>query len=71
MIPQNETPFSFSDIEDVRVIVKAKGKHYGIVGKNDDALEVRIALLSVLLEDHYVVDTALEDIKDTKDVTNE
>jgi hypothetical protein len=25
----------------------------------------------VLLEDHYVVDTALEDIKDTKDVTNE
>lgn len=66
MNSQPETPFLFSDIEDVRVIVKAKGKHYGIVGKNDDALEVRIALLSVLLEDHYVVDTALEDIKDTK-----
>jgi len=27
MTPQNETPFSFLDIEDVHVIVKAKGKH--------------------------------------------
>ena len=63
MTTQNETPFSFSDIEDVRVIVKAKGKHYSVIGKNYDALEVRIALLSVLLEDHYMVDTALEDLK--------
>ena len=63
MTSQNETPFLFSDIEDVRVIVKANGKHYSVIGKNDDALEVRIALLSVLLEDHYIVDTALEDIK--------
>lgn len=34
MTTQNETPFLFSDIEDVRIIVKAKGKHYSIVGKN-------------------------------------
>ena len=63
MTTQNETQFSFLDIEDVRVIIKAKGKHYSVIGKNDNALKVRIALLSVLLEDHYVVDTALEDIR--------
>jgi hypothetical protein len=63
MTTQDETPFLFSDIEDVRVIIKANGKHYSVIGKNDDALEVRIALLSVLLEDHYVVDTVLENLE--------
>lgn len=63
---ENEAPFSFSDIEDVRIIVKAKGKNYAITPKKEiskeDAKSTRIALVSVLLEDHDIVVPSLEEI---------
>jgi hypothetical protein len=46
--------FDFNDIEDVRIIIKAKGKHWGIVQKNDakkeEAKTTRIAILTYLLK---------------------
>lgn len=66
MSNENEAPFSFSDIEDVRIIVKAKGKNYAITPKKEiskeDAKSTRIALVSVLLEDHDIVVPSLEEI---------
>lgn len=63
----NAVPFTLDDVEDVRVIIKAKGKHYGLVPKRDactedEAKEIRIGLLSLLTAFHYVVDKALEDL---------
>lgn len=63
----NAVPFTLDDVEDVRVIIKAKGKHYGLVPKRDactedEAKEIRIGLLSLLTTFHYVVDKALEDL---------
>lgn len=60
------TEFEFSDIEDVRIIVKAKGKNFGIVPKKtedkDECSQIRIAMFAMLLESHFVVNTALEDL---------
>lgn len=60
------TEFEISDIEDVRIIVKAKGKNFGIVPKGteskSDCKDIRIATFLMLLESHAVVNTALEDI---------
>ena len=64
-----EIPFTFSEIEDVRVIVRAKGKNYAIAPKKgkfetqEEYTEIRKVMLSVLLEDHDIVVPALEDIK--------
>lgn len=60
-----EEAFSFDDIEDVKLIIKAKGKHYSIIPKGDkeDAKLMRIAMLGAVLGDYYIVDTPLEDIK--------
>jgi hypothetical protein len=59
-------PFTSEDIEDVRVIIKAKGKHWGMVPKKEytaqEAKEIRIELMRVLFVFHTVVDTALEDL---------
>lgn len=60
--------FEESDIEDIRVIFKAKGRHYSIVPKNDcytreESRELRIALGKALLQFHDIVDMPLEDIK--------
>ena len=60
------TEFEFSDVEDVRIIVKAKGKNFGIVPKStenrEECKQIRIAMFYMLLESHFVVNTALEDI---------
>ena len=64
-----DAPFTLSDVEDVRIIIKAKGKNYGIVANKEncakedlDAKQVRLALLSVILKIHDIVTPALEDI---------
>jgi hypothetical protein len=62
-----ERPFEEEDIEDVRIIVKAKGKHWGLVpmeyaGK-DRCDKVRKMCLMICLHTHEIVDTPLEDIK--------
>lgn len=59
--------FSTDEIEDVRIIIKAKGKHWGVVPKQsectaEEAKEIRIGLLTVICAFHDVVDTSLEDI---------
>ncbi len=63
----NAVPFTLADVEDVRVIIKAHGKHYGIVPNEnnctrEESREIRIGLLSLLLDFHFVVDRALEDV---------
>ena len=71
---EKEAPFTFSDIEDVRIIVRAKGKNYAIAPKPgkfetpEEAREIRKIMLSVLLEDHNIVVPSLEeiDIKNNK-----
>lgn len=62
-------PFTLSEVDDVRIIISAKGKNYGIVANKEncakedlDAKQVRLALLSVILKIHDIVTPALEDI---------
>lgn len=64
-------PFMLSDIDDVRIIISVKGKHFGIVANKQkceerkiDAKQLRIALLHAMLEVHDIVTPALEDIKE-------
>ncbi len=66
------TQFEVDDIEDVRIIIKAKGRHFSIIPNrciitDNEAIEVRKAMLMVILrsDTHYVVSTALEDLKTT------
>jgi hypothetical protein len=66
-------PFNLSEIDDVRIIISAKGKNYGIVANKEkcakedlDAKQVRLALLSVILKIHDIVTPALEDINPEK-----
>ena len=60
-------PFKVEDIEDVRIIIKAKGKHYGLVSKSrkDDITNksLRILVCRIILETHAIVDLPLEEIK--------
>lgn len=62
----SDNPFELTDIEDVKIIIKAKGKHYSIVpreGMREAARDSRIVLgWTALSTYHAVVDTALEDI---------
>ncbi len=63
--PKTVEEFTIDQIEDVRIIIKANGKHYSIVpNKNactdDEAKEIRVGVLSMLLQFHYVVSTSLE-----------
>lgn len=66
LLDQKITEFDVSEIEDVRIIIKAKGKHFGIVPKGDkeEARLFRIAILMVFIKDYQVVNTALEDLKE-------
>lgn len=62
------TEFETSDIEDVRIIIKAKGKNFSIIPNrstitDEEAKQVRILMLSTILPYHFVVSTALEDLK--------
>ena len=63
---KTEAPFELSEIEDVRIILKVRGKHYSIVSQGDkeDGRLYRISLAQVLLsmEGQVVVTPALEDI---------
>lgn len=69
MTEQKITAFEISDVEDVRFIIKAKGKHFSLLPKSQDESErdeckqIRIALMTMLLETHIVCNTALEDFK--------
>lgn len=65
-IKEEEAPFEISDIEDARIIIMIKGKHYSILSKGDkeEAKLYRVALVQCLLsmEDTIIVTPALEDI---------
>jgi hypothetical protein len=65
-----DLPFDLSEVDDVRIIICAKGKHYGIVPNKEnckefdvDAKQMRLALLNAMLKIHDIVTPALEDIK--------
>lgn len=67
-------PFTHSEIQDVRILVKAGGKHYAINANTDkctkeQALAMRIEMFKFLSAYHYIVEPALEDIKVSKDGT--
>lgn len=68
MEPTLIQPFNLEDIDDVRVIIKAKGKHWSIVPKAEkgDAKVSRIAAALFLLDTHCIVDKPLEDIVNDK-----
>ena len=60
--------FEQKDVDDVRIIIYAKGKHYGIVPNHEmcdseQAKKIRIEILNILLKFHFIVEPALEDIK--------
>ena len=60
-------PFKVEDIEDVRIIIKAKGKHYVLVSKSrkDDITNksLRILVCRIILETHAIVELPLEKIR--------
>jgi uncharacterized lipoprotein YbaY len=63
--------FTTDEIEDVRIIIKAKGKHWAITPKKsectaEEARQIRIGLLAIVCEFHYVVDVSLEDMPSKK-----
>jgi len=60
-------PFEIKDVEDVRIIIKAKGKHFSIVPKKNKVKEAeiqRLACLYIVMESHDVLDKPLEEFKD-------
>lgn len=63
---EKEVPFETSEIEDVRIIIKAKGKNWSIVPKEGHSKELcksmRFFGLDYVMQVHDIVSTALEDI---------
>lgn len=63
----NEASFDLEDIEDARVIIMVKGKHYSIIstGNKEEAKLYRVALVKALLsmEGQIIVVPSLEEIK--------
>jgi hypothetical protein len=61
-----EQTFNVDEIEDVKILIKAKGKHFAIVPKGcaEEAKQIRIAAAEVLFSYHFVVSTPLEDLRD-------
>jgi hypothetical protein len=64
-----EELFKQEEIEDVRIIIKAKGKNWALIPNNENAEKedvdpksLRIAMLSAILKVHDVVSPAIEDI---------
>lgn len=61
---EKDSELTMDQIEDVRILIKVKGKHYSVIAKEDkaEALELRKLALTVLLSiNHIIVSTALED----------
>lgn len=62
-----ERPFEVEEIEDVRIIIKAKGKHWGLTTQKEVDSEtgagIRKLFLLACLDSHEIVTPALEDIK--------
>lgn len=70
----NEKPFDISDIDDVRIILKAKGKHWSIIPreiKRDEDKNLRIELGKFLLNLYSIVSKPLEDFLTKKPDQNE
>lgn len=70
----NEKPFEISDIDDVRIIIKAKGKHWSIVPreiKKDEDKNFRLELGKCLLNLYSIVSKPLEDFLTKKSNQNE
>lgn len=67
---KKEAPFELEDIEDAKIIIMVKGKHYSIIsdGDKEEARAYRVALVQMLLsmEGQVIVTPCLEDIKDLK-----
>lgn len=66
---EKDSGLTMDQIEDVRILIKVKGKHYSVIAKEDkaEALELRKITLNVLLNsNHVIVGTALEDIHDNR-----
>ena len=60
-----EAPFEISEIEDVRILLKVKGKHYSIISDNKEEGKLyRISLVQALLtmEGQRIITPALEDV---------
>lgn len=64
--------FNMEEIEDVRIIIKAKGKNYAITPKKEFGKEVakqmRLLCADYALQMHDIVVPALEDIKKTTNI---
>ena len=65
----NNTPFNLSEIDDVRILITVKDKHYSIIENKErckefgvNAQEIRKVLLITALRVHDIVTPALEDI---------
>lgn len=62
-----EIVFEMNDIEDVSIIIKAKGKHFGMVKNSDTTAEqfteLKKGMLGVILPFACVISTPLEEIK--------
>lgn len=63
-------PFKLEEIEDVRIIIKARGKNWALTPNKENAEKedvdpraLRIAILGAILKLHDIVTPALEDIK--------
>ena len=69
IIKRGKIPFSVDEIEDVRLIITAKGKNYSIIRKKEftiqQAKDIRIGILGIVLQFHDILNVALEDIKHT------
>ena len=57
---------TLDDVEDVFIVLKIKNKHYSLLPKknedNNELKQMRITLLSTLLDTHIVISKPIEDI---------
>lgn len=68
-------PFTLDEIEDVRIIIRANGKNYGIVPKDETSRAMadvmrRVVLKDILLDYHVIVTPSLEEIKEQHEKNN-
>ena len=63
----NRNPFKVEDIEDCKIIIKAKGLHWSLIPTKgitrEEARECRVGLAKLALMVHEIVDCPLEDKK--------